>query len=84
MIYGGDVSNRNRHMRTLVDIPDAQLGELAALGESLRQPRAALIRAAISEYLAAHRRPALQDAFGLWGTAATDGLACQENVRAEW
>jgi hypothetical protein len=71
-------------MRTLVDIPDAQLGGLAALRESLKQPRAALIRAAISEYLAVHRRPALQDAFGLWGTSATDGLAYQEKVRAEW
>lgn len=71
-------------MRTLVDIPDAQLGELAALGESLRQPRAALIRAAISEYLVAHRRPSMQDAFGLWGTEAADGLAYQEKVRAEW
>ena len=45
---------------------------------------AALIRAAISEYLATHRRPALRDAFGLWGTAATNGLAYQEKLRAEW
>jgi hypothetical protein len=71
-------------MRTLVDIPDAQLGELAALGESLRQPRAALIRAAIAEYLAAHRRPAVRDAFGLWGQTGLDGLSYQDKVRAEW
>jgi predicted transcriptional regulator len=71
-------------MRTLVDIPDAQLGELTALAESLDQPRAALIRTAISEYLAAHRRPALQEAFGLWGTTAPDGLAWQRKLRAEW
>jgi hypothetical protein len=67
-----------------VDIPDGQLGELAALGESLRQPRAALIRAAIAEYLAAHRRPTVRDAFGLWGKTAADGLAYQEKVRADW
>jgi predicted transcriptional regulator len=83
-IYDDDISNRTYRMRTLVDIPDAQLADLSALGESLRQPRAALIRAAISEYLAVHRRPALQDAFGLWGTAAADGLAYQKKVRAEW
>ncbi len=71
-------------MRTIVDIPDAQLGELATLAASLSQPRAALIRAAISEYLATHRRPALQDAFGLWGTTVADGLAYQAKVRAEW
>lgn len=71
-------------MRILVDIPDAQLGELTALGESLRQPRAALIRVAIRDYLAARRRPALQDAFGLRGEAAADGLAYQQKVRAEW
>jgi predicted transcriptional regulator len=71
-------------MRTLVDIPDAQLGELTMMAERVRQPRAALIRVAISEYLAAHRRTAVPDAFGLWGSAATDGLAYQEKLRAEW
>ena len=71
-------------MRTLVDIPNDQLRELAALAESANKPRAAVIRAAIGEYLAARRRPALQDAFGLWGPVAPDGLAYQEKARAEW
>jgi len=71
-------------MWTLVDIPDSQLGELAALGERLRQPRDALVRAAIAEYLAAHRRPTMQDTLSLWDKTTVDGLAYQKEVRAEW
>jgi predicted transcriptional regulator len=70
-------------MRTLVDIPDDQIGELAELCERLKQPRAALIREAISEYLARRSRTRQESAFGLWG-AKTDGLAYQRKVRAEW
>lgn len=71
-------------MRTLVDIPDAQIAELGAVCERLKQPRAAVVRAAISEYLARHHRPADADAFGLWGLTARDGLDYQREVRAEW
>jgi metal-responsive CopG/Arc/MetJ family transcriptional regulator len=71
-------------MRTLVDIPDQQLREIAELARRQKLSRAALIREALASYLAAHRRERKQDAFGLWGERQTDGLAYQDKLRAEW
>jgi metal-responsive CopG/Arc/MetJ family transcriptional regulator len=71
-------------MRTLVDIPEQQIRALAELCERSNQPRAELIRQAIAEYLANHPLVDADDAFGLWGTAVTDGLKYQKKVRAEW
>ena len=71
-------------MRTLIDIPDTQIAALSAVCERLKQPRAAIVRAAISEYLDRHHRPAETGAFGLWGPTAPDGLAYQRGMRDEW
>ena len=71
-------------MRTLVDIPDDQIAALAELCERLKQPRAALIREAISEYLARRSRVRQESAFGLWGPKVADGLTYQRKARAEW
>ena len=71
-------------MRTLVDIPDDQIQALATLCERAHQPRAALIRDAIAEYLARHQQADTQAAFGLWGAEAEDGVAYQDRLRAEW
>ena len=71
-------------MRTLIDLPDTQIQALAALCDRVKQPRAAVIRAAVDDYLARHKPPALQSAYGLWGGAATDGLAYQHEIRSEW
>lgn len=71
-------------MRTLVDIPDAQIEALAALCERMKQPRAAIVREAIAEYLAKHQRAEQPGAFGLWGTDTEDGMVFQEKARAEW
>lgn len=70
-------------MRTIIDIPDSAVRELAALAERVNQPRAALVREAIADYLTRHR-PNDVAAFGLWGTDGSDGMAYQEKVRAEW
>jgi predicted transcriptional regulator len=71
-------------VRTLIDLPDAQIQALAALCERVGQSRAALIREAVAEYL--ERQPAMsaEAAYGLWGADAMDGLAYQEKARAEW
>jgi predicted transcriptional regulator len=71
-------------MRTLIDLPDAQIRALAALCDKVNQPRAAVIREAVAEYLDRHAATAADAAFGLWGADAMDGLAYQEKVRDEW
>ena len=71
-------------MRTLIDLPDTQIQALAALCERVRQPRAAVIREAVAEYLERHVAKSPDDAYGLWGAETPDGLAYQQKARAEW
>lgn len=70
-------------MRTLVDIPDRQLKDLAAICVAERLPRAELIRRAIAAYIEKKKAPAVE-AFGLWQNRKLDGLTYQEQVRSEW
>jgi hypothetical protein len=72
-------------MRTLIDLPDSQIQALAELCDRVKQPRAALIREAVTEYLARRLTPRPADeAFGLWGKGGVDGLEYQEKARSEW
>lgn len=71
-------------MRALVDMNDAQIEALDALAKRVRQSRAALIRAAIDDYLERHHQEQVEDGFGLWGKRKVDGLAYQEKARSEW
>ena len=71
-------------MRTLIDLPDAQIRALAALCERVRQPRAAVIREAVAEYLERRATKSSEAAYGLWGAEALDGLDYQRKARAEW
>jgi metal-responsive CopG/Arc/MetJ family transcriptional regulator len=71
-------------MRTLIDLPDPQIQALAALCDRVKQSRAAVIRAAVDEYLARHKPQPLKAGFGLWGIEGPDGLAYQRDIRAEW
>ncbi|MER8386524.1 ribbon-helix-helix domain-containing protein [Mesorhizobium sp. M0751] len=71
-------------MRALIDLNYAQVEALDSLAKRARQSRAALIRAAIDDYLDRHHREQVEDGFGLWGKRKVDGLAHQETVRREW
>jgi metal-responsive CopG/Arc/MetJ family transcriptional regulator len=73
-------------MRTLVDIPDKQLSELRRIGQAKKQPRAALIREAIDNYVAVNRSKskAIDEAFGLWRGKNIDSLEYQRKLRDEW
>jgi predicted transcriptional regulator len=72
-------------MRTLIDLHDSQVQALAELCDRVKQPRAALIREAVAEYLEKRRTSkAADEAFGLWGKGAVDGVEYQEKARAEW
>jgi metal-responsive CopG/Arc/MetJ family transcriptional regulator len=70
-------------MRTLVDIPDRQIKDLAVICEAEKVSRAEVIRQAISAYLE-KKKPETVDAFGLWKKRKIDGLTYQEQVRSEW
>jgi predicted transcriptional regulator len=71
-------------MRTLIDLPDSQIRALADLCERVRQPRAAIIREAVAEFLQRHAVKFMQSAYGRWGAEGADGLAYQEKARTEW
>ncbi len=70
-------------MRTLIDIPDAQLDGLARLCTERQQSRAEVVRQAINAYLAQHQQTSAAQAFGSWG-AGEDGVAYQQRIRSEW
>lgn len=70
--------------RILVDLPDDQLSELAALVEEEQRPRAAVIREAIEAYIASHKRTLGTEVFGLWNGKKIDGLEYQQELRSEW
>jgi metal-responsive CopG/Arc/MetJ family transcriptional regulator len=71
-------------MRTLVDIPEPQLRELTRLSKRKKVSRAAVIREAVTSYLAENRPKAQRNAFGLWGDRKIDGLEYQRKLRSEW
>lgn len=60
------------------------MAALDSLAKRTRRSRAALIRAAIDDYLDRHRRDQIEDGFGLWGKGNVDGLAFQDKARSEW
>ncbi|MEO3388999.1 ribbon-helix-helix protein, CopG family [Mesorhizobium sp. CAU 1741] len=71
-------------MRALVDMNDQQVEALDILAKRVRRSRAALIRAAIDDYLDRHHREQVEDGFGLWGKSKVDGRVYQEKLRSEW
>jgi metal-responsive CopG/Arc/MetJ family transcriptional regulator len=70
-------------MRTLVDLPEAELEQLNALSRERRVSRAQLIRQAVAGYLE-QNRTGLEETFGLWKKKAVDGVKYQEQLRGEW
>jgi metal-responsive CopG/Arc/MetJ family transcriptional regulator len=71
-------------MRILVDVPDAQLKELARLSAASKRSRAAIIREAVTSYLSRAKRSHIDDAFGIWGDHEVDGVEYQRKLRDEW
>lgn len=71
-------------MRILVDASDAQVAALDDLARRQKRPRAAVIRAAIDDYVARRKQDRIKEGFGLWGKDGEDGLAYQERLRSEW
>lgn len=71
-------------MRILIDANETQVAALDDLAKREKRPRAAVIRAAIDDYVARHKQNRIKDGFGLWGDRAIDGLEYQEKIRSEW
>ncbi len=71
-------------MRTLIDITELQVQALEEIARKEKLSRAAVIRAAVDDYIQRRRRVEIDDAFGLWGDGGIDGLSYQEKVRSEW
>jgi predicted transcriptional regulator len=71
-------------MRTLVDIPEADLVRLDTLAKSTKASRAQLIREAIGMYLIKKSLDPIDAAFGLWRDRDEDGVDYQRRLRDEW
>jgi metal-responsive CopG/Arc/MetJ family transcriptional regulator len=75
-------------MRTLVDIPDADLAVINKVIKAQSISRAEFIRRAIAQSLTAHRKTQIQKAreaaFGLLAGRSIDGMEYQERIRQEW
>ena len=81
-------------MRTLIDLPNQQLKELAEICAARKLSRAEAVRQAVAAFIE-QNKPSRESAFGLWKGQAVclpceseplpeDGLAYQEKLRSEW
>ncbi len=70
-------------MRTIVDIPDEQLQQLAELCRREDLSRAEAVRRAIALLLEGQPKQP-HDAFGLWKERGADGVSYQQMLRHEW
>jgi hypothetical protein len=81
-------------MRTLIDIPENQLKELARICAARKLSRAEAVRQAVAAFIQ-QNGTSRDAAFGLWKGQAVclpgdneplpeDGLAYQEKLRSEW
>ena len=77
------ISHMEIPVRILIDIPERQVEDLAAICAARKLPRTEVIRQAVTAWIAAQKPPATE-AFGLWGDTAIDGLTYQKKIRAEW
>lgn len=71
-------------MRTIIDLPEAQLEALAAWCGREGVSRAEAIRRAVAALLQDARVHMAPAAFGLWRAKPVDGLAYEAAQRAEW
>lgn len=72
--------------RFLVDIPEEDLARLDALARSEGKSRAALLREAVADYIAAESKQGFEKYFGLWERhgSTVDGLDYERKLRGEW
>ncbi|WPY01411.1 hypothetical protein Trichorick_01323 [Candidatus Trichorickettsia mobilis] len=76
----------NINMRTIVDIPDAQIKILYQLSKKKKLSRAEIIRQALAIYIVndAESKKSYKFAFGIWKEKQVDSLSYQQKLRSEW
>jgi metal-responsive CopG/Arc/MetJ family transcriptional regulator len=70
-------------MRTIVDIPPAQLQQLEQICRREDLSRSEAVRRAISLFVVEYGAPA-EEAFGVWKARGRDGVHSQQALRDEW
>ena len=72
--------------RFLVDIPEEDVARLDALAKADGKSRAAVLREAVANYIAAESQQGFEKYFGLWERhgSTVDGLEYEEQLRGEW
>jgi uncharacterized protein YehS (DUF1456 family) len=72
--------------RILTEIPDDDVRELDAIARRDGKSRAAVLREAISNYLAEGAKEGFEKYFGLWERhgSTVDGLEYERRLRQEW
>lgn len=72
--------------RFLVDIPEEDIARLDALAKAEGKSRAAVLREAVANFIAAESQQGFEKYFGLWERhgSTVDGLEYEEKLRGEW
>ncbi len=71
-------------MRTIIELPEAQLRRLADVCRREGVSRAEVIRRAVADYLDARCLRDRDDTFGIWRDRRVDGLRYERRLRREW
>jgi hypothetical protein len=70
-------------MRTIIDLPDAEVEALARICARQKISRAEAIRRAVDSYVKSHAEVA-GEAFGMWRGRGIDGRRYEDELRDEW
>jgi len=72
--------------RFLVDVPEEDVVRLDALARAEGKSRAAILREAVTNYIAHSNKDWLEAGFGLWAKYGftEDGMDYQNRMREEW
>lgn len=71
-------------MRTIVDLPDEQLGALARLCEEQKISRAEAVRRAVGQLIKESQAGRKDVGFGIWKHKRIESRKFVDKLRAEW
>jgi metal-responsive CopG/Arc/MetJ family transcriptional regulator len=71
-------------MRTIIDLPDEQLGALARLCEEQKISRAEAVRRAVDGLIKETAAKRKDVGFGIWRNKHFDGRTFVDKLRSEW